>query len=272
MTSLSSASSESESETDCSSRNLSTRPHSPFVPSKPKRKRRRRSLPPKSQAPWQLMLNNAQNPGGAADPTSIDGRYFRRRFRLPYDLFNALNQVMLADNWFPGEYEHDGQGNCDRMGIRGASIQVKHLSVLRVLGRGVCFDEMYDGSGLSESTLSRFFHRFTSIFASRMFHKVVVPPKTPEELGRIVNVYTMLGLVGAVGSTDCTHVPLGKCPASWRNVCVGKEGFPTLSYSMTCDHTRKIMACSGGFPGSVSFLIINICVFCSFTCSIMIKR
>ncbi len=29
-----------------------------------------------------------------------------------------------------------------------------------------------------------------------------------------------------------------------------KEGFPTLAYSMTCDHTRKILHCTGGFPGS----------------------
>lgn len=211
------------------------------------------------------MLDNAQLSGGAADPNSVDGRYFRRRFRLPYDLFDALNRVMLNDNWFPGEYEPDGRGKCDGIGIRGASIQVKHLSVLRVLGRGVCFDELYDGSGLSESVLSRFFHRFNSIFTSRLFHKVVVPPKNTEELDRIAKIYTMLGLVGAVGSTDCTHVPLGKCPASWRNVCVGKEGFPTLSYSMTCDHSRKIMACSGGFPGSVSFLIIYFYACYSFT-------
>jgi hypothetical protein len=60
----------------------------------------------------------------------------------------------------------------------------------------------------------------------------------------------MLGMPGAVGSTDCTHIPLGKCPVSWKNSCTGKEGFPTLAYSMTCDHTRKIMHCTGGFPGA----------------------
>ncbi len=66
----------------------------------------------------------------------------------------------------------------------------------------------------------------------------------------MATIYDMLGMPGAVGSTDCTHIPLGKCPVSWRNSCIGKEGFPTLSYSMTCDHTRKIMHCTGGFPGS----------------------
>lgn len=86
--------------------------------------------------------------------------------------------------------------------------------------------------------------------SSRLFHVTVAPPSTTEEVQKIANIYAMLGIPGAVGSTDCTHIPLGKCPVSWRNSCIGKEGFPTLSYSMTCDHTRRIMACSGGFPGS----------------------
>ena len=197
--SLSSVSSSSESESDLLCDRGSSHSHSPIPPSKRKRTRRRRILLPKDQAPWQLMLNVANLPGGAADSASIDGKYFRRRFRLPFALFDALNRVMIDDNWFPGEYERDGQGKCDRMGIRGASLQVKHLSVLRVLGRGVCFDELYDGSGLSESSQSRFFHRFNSIFASRLFHKVVVPPKNVEDLGRIAKIYEMLGLVGAVG-------------------------------------------------------------------------
>ena len=84
----------------------------------------------------------------------------------------------------------------------------------------------------------------------RMFHKVITAPSTEAELEKVAKIYEVLGMPGAVGSTDCTHIPLGKCPVSWKNQCTGKEGFPTLSYSMTCDHTRRIMACSGGFPGS----------------------
>ena len=78
----------------------------------------------------------------------------------------------------------------------------------------------------------------------------MAPPKTLEELHKVANIYAMLGIAGAVGSTDCTHIPLGKCPVSWKNSCIGKEGFPTLVYSMTCDHTRRIMHCTGGYPGS----------------------
>ena len=232
-------------------------------------KRRKRVLEPKANAPWQLMLNKAEQPNGVSDPDSIDGRYFRRRFRIPYSLFIALIKVMLDDLWFPGDYDAEGRGKCCRAGRPGASLQVnarclehawflfanthlqvKVLSTLRVLGRRSCFDELYDGSGLSESVLSRFFHRFVAMFANRLFYKVVTPPQTEEQLTAVVRIYDMLGMAGAFGSTDCTHIALGKCPNSWKNSCIGKEGFPTLAFSMTCDHTRRIMACSGGFPGS----------------------
>jgi hypothetical protein len=197
------------------------------------------------------MLSLAgQGENNVADELSADGRYFRRRFRLPYALFESLIKVMLDDNWFPSAYEANGRGKLDSCGIRGCSLQVKVLSVLRVLGRGVCFDELYDGSGCSESMMSRFFHEFLIIFNDRLFHCSVKAPATQNEVSKLEKIYGFLGMAGAIGSTDCTHIALGKCPVHWRNSCVGKEGFPTVSYSMTCDHTRRIMACSGGFPGT----------------------
>jgi hypothetical protein len=134
---------------------------------KKKQTRRRRELEPKANAPWQRMLDKAEQINGVSDPNSIDGRYFRRRFRIPYAMFKAMIKTMLDDEWFPADYEADGQGKCCCVGTRGASLHVKVLSVLRVLGRGVCFDELYDGSGLSESVLSTFFHRFLTIFSQR---------------------------------------------------------------------------------------------------------
>jgi hypothetical protein len=131
------------------------------------RKRRKRDLEPKSNAPWQRMLDRAEQINGASDPDSIDGRYFRLRFRVSYSMFKALIQVMLDDNWFPGDFEADGSGKCSVLGIQGASLHVKVLPVLRALGRGVCFDELYDGSGLSEAVTSTFFHRFVAVFVQR---------------------------------------------------------------------------------------------------------
>jgi hypothetical protein len=149
------------------------------------------------------MLSLAgQGINSIADENSPDGRYFRRRFRLPYALFEGLVQVMLADNWFPAEYESNGRGKVDRCGVRGCSLQVKFLSVLRVLGRGVCFDELFDGSGCSESMMSRFFHKFLKTFNDRLFHCVIKPPTTTEEVTKLATIYELLGIVGAIGCLE----------------------------------------------------------------------
>jgi hypothetical protein len=208
---------------------------------------------PKCDAPWAKMLsNNRLGVNSIHLPDSRDGRYFRRRFRIPFDLFSTLINIMLKEGWFLG-FDGQGRGLLDatkREVMRGASLQVKVLSCLRILGRGVVFDECFDGSGCCESTIQAFFHLFTSRFVSRLFRCIVCPPENAAELQVHLDIYARLGLNGAFGSTDCTHVPLGKCPKNWTNLCVGKSGFPTLVYSMTCSHHRKIFHCTCGFAGS----------------------
>lgn len=52
----------------------------------------------KQLAPWQRMLDaNAGGINSIDDETSRDGKYFRRRFRMPHSLFKSLIQVMLDE-------------------------------------------------------------------------------------------------------------------------------------------------------------------------------
>lgn len=241
-----SSSSDSSDLSDCAS----------VVPVTTIRRRVRKSIAdskPKCEAPWQVMLDDA-----AAGRNSIskeetrDGMYFRRRFRVPYELFLALMTCILEERWFSG-FEDDGRGKLDATRDerrRGASLQVKVLSTLRILGRGNVFDECFDGSGCSESLIAAFFHDFLSRFVGRLFKCCVCPPADSVELGVHMKIYQRLGLSGACGSTDVTHIGLGKCPRNWQNSCTGKSGKPTLAYSVTCSHSRKIFYCSPGFEGS----------------------
>ena len=207
----------------------------------------------KKDAPWQKMLDmNATGRNTIDDETTADGRYFRRRFRCPYKLFKCLIAEMLRDQWFP-KFGPNGEGRQNAIKLesnRGASLQVMVLSSLRVLGRGVAFDECFDGSGCKEECIRVFFHKFCPMFVKKLMPSVVRPPLTAEEVSEQVHIYQQLGMGGAIGSTDCTHFPLGKCSSKISVLCTGKEGFPTLAYSMTSSHSRKIIFCSPGFFGS----------------------
>jgi hypothetical protein len=73
------------------------------------------------------------------DESTRDGMYFRRRFRVPFVMFEALIKTMLEECWFSG-FGPRGEGSLDATKLelmRGASLQVKVLSVLRILGRCV---------------------------------------------------------------------------------------------------------------------------------------
>jgi hypothetical protein len=204
----------------------------------------------KKDAPWQRMLDGCINMVNTIqDEQSRDGRYFRRRFRMPYILFQALIKLILDEQWFTG-FGADGRGRKDCTGNLGASLHVKVLSVLRVLGRGVTFDECYDGSGCGEESTRSFFHLFVAQFAQRLYPHVCNPPRSVEDITLATSSYELLGLGCAIGSTDCTHILLGNCPHKFRICCTGKEGSPTLAYSLTCSHQRKIYHCSPGFFGA----------------------
>jgi hypothetical protein len=199
-----------------------------------------------------MLERHANGLNSIHDESTRDGKYFRRRFRIPFALYTELVQAMINEGWFAG-FGPNGEGMLDATKTekgRGASLWVKVLSVLRILGRGVVFDECFDGSGCSESMLQSFVHHFVQVFSSRMLHCAVCPPKNSEELRVQLSIYERLGLNGAFGSSDVTHFPLGKCPRSYANMCTGKAGKPTLAYSITCSHATRIDHCTSGFPGS----------------------
>ena len=64
-----------------------------------------------------------------------------------------------------------------------------------------------------------------------------------------MDVYDKLGLTGAIGSIDCTHIKWDRCPKEDQNSYTGKEGFPSVVFELVVDHNRGIMHCTRGFVG-----------------------
>jgi hypothetical protein len=55
-----------------------------------------------------------------------------------------------------------------------------------------------------------------------------------------MEMYSVLGFPGAMGSMDATHVRLGKCPHSHIPSAKGKEGYPSLAWMAIVDHCKEI--------------------------------
>jgi hypothetical protein len=48
------------------------------------------------------------------------------------------------------------------------------------------------------------------------------------------------------------HVPWDRCSFADRSWYTGKEKIPTVAYEVTCDHSRKILHATAGYPGSIN--------------------
>ncbi len=75
-----------------------------------------------------------------------------------------------------------------------------------------------------------------------------------DDLLRVTEKYASMGFPGCVGSTDCVHFFWDRCPHNVRFLHSGKEGKPTVAYSMIVDHMRRIrsvtaLAITGIFIG-----------------------
>ena len=106
------------------------------------------------------------------DQLSKDGRLFRRRFRVPYPIFQQIGSLTREKMWYK---ETDG------IGRPSAPLELKILGVLRVLGRGMCFDGIAELTNIGEEAIHVFFHSFCRNFATELFSKYCKSPDSDEE-------------------------------------------------------------------------------------------
>jgi hypothetical protein len=183
-----------------------------------------------------LLNSNIQN------PQHPDGEKFRLRFRVPYSVFAGIVQMFVTrEGWNPF-------GAHDRFRKPSHPIQIKILWSLFILGRGTDLDTVSMLSHISIGSLSQFFHHFCEKMAS-IFQEYICMP-TGNDLKAVVARYTRMGFPGCVGSTDCVHFYWDRCPHNARHLYLGKEGKPTVAYSMIVDHNRRIRSLTVGNPGA----------------------
>lgn len=106
------------------------------------------------------------------------------------------------------------------------------MCVLRIIGRGADCDSCAKITGISRSVVYKFYHTFLDSF-SQLALTYCSPPEG-EHLRKHTEVYARLGYPGAVASNDGTHVRWAMCPAEWRRHFIGKEGYPSIGFDVTC--------------------------------------
>lgn len=197
---------------------------------------------------WGKLLQNPQ----VKDIKSKDGKLFRQRFRVPFNIFEyilkKLREAKNDENVLPLFPE----GRTDAIGNPQAPIELLVLATLRVLGRGISFDDAEELSGISHEVIRVFFHKFCKFFGDKVFEEYVKPPKNIEEVKTLSSQFEPLGFVGCVGTGDVVHIPWDRCCHGLRSNYVGKEHFPTLAFEVFCSYERRIIACSPSFPGAVN--------------------
>ncbi|CAM9609651.1 unnamed protein product, partial [Discosporangium mesarthrocarpum] len=170
---------------------------------------------------------------------------FRRRFRLPFPFYKKLVEECKRERWF------GRLGSADTVGHASIPVELKYLTVLKILCRGYCLDNIEMVSGIHEGTVQACFHTFSKNFAKRVYKTWISAPEG-EDLKDFTATYARLGFPGALGSCDVTHVRWDKAPASRTVYYTGKEGFPSIAYSATVDHTRRALALTAGFAGATN--------------------
>jgi hypothetical protein len=195
-----------------------------------------------NETPWGRDLRNDK----IQDPLSPIGKRFRRRFRLPYPLFLSLWSFCEENNIFGEQLKY-------RVAI---PVEIKLLCCLRLLGRGECLDTIVECSGVRQTHLNRIFKTFLRNF--RKYKHLFIPEPSEAEILDNMLLYNQLGLPGAIGSVDCTHLHWRMCPTELSNYCKnGKYTYATVAFQVCVNHNRKVMSVSEMFYGAHSDVTIN---------------
>ena len=194
--------------------------------------------------PWGQLVTRLSSIEGGPSIDSREGKLFRRRFRVPYDVYCKLVMMCLEKKLFGLNSEK--VADVAKRNI--CPIEIKLLAVLRILGRSWNFDDIAEATLMGETTARRAFHTFCENFVME-FYDIYVCRPVGDKLVKVMSVFAQMGLPGCIGSTDCVHLKWDRCPVDIAQLCSGKEGYPTLAYSFTVGHHRRILASTSSYWG-----------------------
>jgi hypothetical protein len=185
--------------------------------------------------PWGKLITHPS----VRDASSYKGKLFRRRFPIPFPVFEHLIDVCEEHNIFDVKMKHKEL----------IPVSIELLCCLRMLGRGNCADDIAEVAQVGESTVNAIFKVFCRNFR-KVMQPLHIPTPNDDEILKVMDVYARLGLSGTAGSVDGTHIKWDQCPVRLQALCTGKEKFPTLGFQAVVDHSRRTLHVTDAFYGS----------------------
>ena len=221
-----------------------------------KRKRSVDAAPPKvfrlEDCPWSVYMSQ----GPHSDDKSREGKEFRKRFRVPWSLYDdLLKRIRSDDRLSILRTKKDG------LGREGIPMEILVLICFRLLGRYPLLDELTELTKVSQASISRYFDVFCRVYSDIIFPEVVRVPQSDEEVHNSMYPYERAGLPGCIASLDCVHVEWGAAPWSMRNLLNNtKNGkSKTMVFQVAVDNKRKILNVAGAFHGTMHDALIARC-------------
>ena len=170
---------------------------------------------------------------------------FRTRYRVPLAVYEQFKADLLAL-----DPSLDPSYSTARRKDHLVPLDNKILTVLRILGRGMAVQDDLDHSGMSIDAIRKTFKRIVRLTSDGLFDRYVHPPRSEEEMRSCMAMYDDIGLSGAFGSMDATHLPWDRCPTGLRNMHVGKDNHPTLTHNCVVSNDLFFMGATRSKPGS----------------------
>ena len=178
---------------------------------------------------------------------------FRLRFRMPHecyiDTLEAIKKNEIFSRW---QYN-------DAVGDHPSELSLLLLGLLRYLGRGLTFDDLYEATAISREVHRVFFRHFVEFGSTVMYNQFVSQPALQLD-NSSDKLFKIAGFDGCVGSTDATNIPMLDCPA-WATVMHKsfKLSSPARTYNLTTAHTRQILSSTCGHPSTWNDKTLILC-------------
>lgn len=172
------------------------------------------------------------------------GEDFRRRFRMPRELFDRIvADIVRHDPWFKQKRDCTG-----KLGL--TSLQ-KICCAVRMIATGNSGDDMDDRYRLAESTAIKSMKRFCNCIVEIYGADALRSPNV-DDMRDLLAESTDSRFPGKLGSVDCMHIVWKNCPTAWAGMYTGKEGQPTIVLEAIADHRRRFWHLYFGLPGSLN--------------------